>query len=104
MELSVVLVPTAMRDKIMCKWLSSGGEDSNPIEKILFSVQQLGNQLMLVPLSMGRAVRDEGEGGATLVAGSPGNVVAGGGECPRPTALSTLSGLARLRKKRSMDF
>jgi hypothetical protein len=72
------LVPTAMRNKIMHKWLSLGGEDSNPIEKILFSVQQLGNELMLFPLSMGRAARDEGEGGAASVAGFMGNVVAGG--------------------------
>ena len=47
------LVPSALRDEIKRKWLSSGGEDSNPIEKISFSVQQLGDQLMIIPLSMG---------------------------------------------------
>ena len=32
------LVPSALHDEIKRNWLSSGGEDSNPIEKILFSV------------------------------------------------------------------
>lgn len=71
------LVPSSLRDEIKRKWLSSGGDDSNPIERISFSIQQLGDQLMIVPLSMGGG---GGEGGAVPVAGFMGNVVTGGGE------------------------
>ncbi len=71
------LIPPAMRDEIKGKWLSSGGEDVNPIEKISFAVQQLGDQLMIVPLCMGGAA---GEGAVPVVQGSTGNGIAGGGE------------------------
>ena len=71
------LVPSSLRDEIKRKWLSLGGDDSNPIERISFSIQQLGDQLMIVPHSMGGG---GGEGGAVPVAGFIGNVVTGGGE------------------------
>ncbi len=64
------------------KWLCAGGSEVNPIKTILFSVQQLGDQLMIVPLCKRiSATRDESKGGVVPAeeAGLTGHKAAGGG-------------------------
>jgi hypothetical protein len=76
------VVPTVLGDKIKRKWLCAGGSEVNPIERILFSLQQLGDQLMILPLCKRiSTTRDESEGGAVPAeeAGLMGHEAAGGG-------------------------
>jgi hypothetical protein len=61
------IVPTVLGDKIKQKWLCAGGSEVNPVKRIVFSVQQLGDQLMIIPLLKKiSATRDKSEGGAVL--------------------------------------
>ncbi len=50
-EFTFPLIPIAMAQEIKGKWISGGGSPSdNPIEKIGLAIQQLGDQLVVVPL------------------------------------------------------
>ncbi len=76
------VVPTMLGDEIKQKWLCARGSEVNPIKRILFSVQQLGDQLMIVPLRKRiSATRDKSEGGVVPAeeAGLTGLEAAGGG-------------------------
>ena len=44
------LIPTTLADQIMSAWVGAGGlPDVNPVEKIPLKIQQLGDELMIVP-------------------------------------------------------
>jgi hypothetical protein len=75
------VVPTVLGDEIKQKWLCTGGSEVKPIKRISFSMQQLGDQLMIVPLCKRiSATRDKSKGGAVPAgeAGLTGHEAAGG--------------------------
>ena len=64
------ILPTQLAQRIKVCWISAGNPPENPIKKIPLAVQQLGDQLAIVPLrhpvtSGGAApVEQQGEGAA----------------------------------------
>lgn len=74
------LIPQDLGQKILKKWQQAGGDpELNPIEKIPFSVQQLGDQMVVVPLCKVPAARGRDEGVVPVMeAGLMGGEAAGG--------------------------